>query len=97
MPSLGFGELVLVIIAVIIFVKPKDLPKFFKNLGNFYSEIQRGYSRIKHMTEETLQDISKSEVVGSQRDSDIVIAGKSVITVPNDVEPNDKPNHSYET
>ncbi len=93
MPSLGFGEIVLVIIAVIIFVKPKDLPKFFKNLGNFYAEIQRGYSRIKHMTDETLHDFSKSEVASGKRDSDIIIAEKNVVIVPNDVGQIDKSVH----
>ncbi len=87
MPSPGFGEIVLVIIAVIIFVKPKDLPKFFKNSGNFYAEIQRGYSRIKHMTENTLHDISRTENSGGNEEPKVIAAKEDTITVPKRSEP----------
>ena len=58
MPSLGIGEIILFAIVVILFVQPKDLPKFFKNLGGIYSEIQRNLAKFKYYTRDTLDAIS---------------------------------------
>lgn len=38
--GLGFWELALIVLAVIVFVKPKDLPGLFFKIGRMYGELQ---------------------------------------------------------
>jgi Sec-independent protein translocase protein TatA len=42
--GLGIWEIVIILLAVIIFIKPEDLPKFFRKVGNVYGQIKR-YNR----------------------------------------------------
>jgi Sec-independent protein translocase protein TatA len=39
--GLGIWELVIIIIVVVLFVKPEDLPKFFRKVGKLYGELKR--------------------------------------------------------
>jgi sec-independent protein translocase protein TatB len=38
--GLGFIEILIIFVAVIVFVNPKDLPKFFRTLGRLYQQIR---------------------------------------------------------
>jgi len=58
MPSLGIGEILLIIIAVVLFVQPKDFPKLLNTFGNVYAEIQRQLAKFKYYTHDTLNTIS---------------------------------------
>jgi Sec-independent protein translocase protein TatA len=39
--GLGIWELIIIFIVVILFVKPEDLPKFFKKVGKLYGELKK--------------------------------------------------------
>jgi Sec-independent protein translocase protein TatA len=39
--GLGIGELAIIVIIIIIFVKPEDLPKFFRKVGRLYAELKK--------------------------------------------------------
>ncbi len=39
--GLGIWELIIIIVAVVIFVKPEDLPKFFRKVGKLYGDLKR--------------------------------------------------------
>ena len=58
MPSLGIGELVLVGIVIILFVRPEDLPKFIRNVGRFYTQFHRQFMNLRMYTQETIEEIS---------------------------------------
>lgn len=58
MPGFSIGELFLIVIAVIIFVRPEDLPRFFRNVGKIYGEIQRQFTKMRTYTRDTLDEIS---------------------------------------
>ena len=75
MPSLGIGEIILIIIVVILFVQPKDLPKFFNNLGSIYSEIQRNLAKFKYYTHDTLNAISKHDTGSNDQDKKTIESG----------------------
>ena len=38
--GLGFIEILVIFLAVIVFVNPKDLPAFFRKLGRVYGQIK---------------------------------------------------------
>ena len=39
--GLGIGELIIIVIIIIIFVKPEDMPKFFRKVGKLYGELKK--------------------------------------------------------
>lgn len=36
--SIGFGEIFIVLLVVILFVNPKDLPRLFRTIGRYYGK-----------------------------------------------------------
>lgn len=46
MNGIGIVEILLILLTVILFVKPKDLPVFFYKTGKFYRHIKDHYERF---------------------------------------------------
>lgn len=61
MPSFGLGELILIGIAIIIFVRPEDLPNFVRKIGRAYGEMRRLITKYQRYTQETLNEIAQIE------------------------------------
>tara|TARA_B100000902_G_C27061561_1_gene789364 strand:+ start:476 stop:709 length:234 start_codon:yes stop_codon:yes gene_type:complete len=59
--NIGFLELLIIVFFFILFVKPEELPKIFKNLGLFYRKINRYYYNLKYEFDEinSLEEISE--------------------------------------
>ena len=66
MPSFGLGELILIGIAIIVFVRPEDLPKFIRNFGRFYADMRRVLNKCQAYTQETLDEISRIDSSAEQ-------------------------------
>ncbi len=41
--GIGLGELIIIVLAVLIFVKPRDFPGFLRKLGYFYRKLRIFY------------------------------------------------------
>ena len=61
MPSFGLGEILIILIAIVLFVQPDDLPKFIRNLGRVYGDFQRFLVRMRSMSQETLSELAQIE------------------------------------
>jgi len=61
--NIGFLELLIIVFFFILFVKPEELPKIFKNLGLFYRKINRYYYNLKYEFDEinSLEKISEKK------------------------------------
>ena len=59
--NIGFLELLIIVFFLILFVKPEELPKIFKNVGLFYRKINRYYYNLKYEFDEinSLEEISE--------------------------------------
>ena len=53
--GLGFIEILVIFLAVIVFVNPKDLPAFFRKLGRVYEQIKD----LRNKSVEYLQEIER--------------------------------------
>lgn len=58
MPGLAISEMMLVLIAIILFVRPDDLPKFVRTIGNLYGTVQRYFYQARAYTRSTFHEIS---------------------------------------
>ena len=61
MPSFGLGELILIALAIVLFVRPEDLPNFVRNIGRAYGELRRLLAKYQRYTQETLDEIARVE------------------------------------
>ncbi|MDR0388617.1 MAG: hypothetical protein LBH73_00930 [Spirochaetaceae bacterium] len=58
--GIGFSELVLIGLILIIFIKPEDLPKFFRSMGKFYGQIKRAYEDVVSVKDKILKEIDEA-------------------------------------
>lgn len=54
--NIGGGELILVALAALLLIKPKNLPQLATTLGRWYSQLRNGLNEIKTSVEQTLKD-----------------------------------------
>ncbi len=57
--GLGIWELVIIVIVVILFVRPEDMPKFFRKVGKLYGELKRYNDEIMHKFRTIDQQLKK--------------------------------------
>ena len=55
--DLGFSESMMVLVVLILFVKPEDLPKLMNTLGRWYGQVRRMYYSVM----DELQSLSEIE------------------------------------
>jgi sec-independent protein translocase protein TatB len=55
--GIGLGEIVLIILLLIIFIKPEDLPKFFRTMGKIYGEAKKAYNEVISVKDQIIKEI----------------------------------------
>jgi Sec-independent protein translocase protein TatA len=58
--GIGFSEVVIVFLAVIIFVRPGDLPKFLRMAGRLYGRAKRTYSELTDLKDRIIREIDEA-------------------------------------
>ncbi len=53
--GLGFFEILIIFLAVIIFINPRDLPAFFRKVGRLYQQIRE----IRNNSVQYIKEIEK--------------------------------------
>jgi Sec-independent protein translocase protein TatA len=54
---IGFSEVIIVFLAVIIFVRPDDLPKFLRTLGRLYGKAKKAYNELVAVKDRVIREI----------------------------------------
>jgi len=62
MPSLSLGELIIILIAVIVFIRPEELPKLMRRLGRAYAYAQRSLTKFKTYSQDTMDELTSLEM-----------------------------------
>jgi len=57
--GIGFGEIVLVLLVAIVFIRPEDLPKFLSRAGRLYGQLKRLYNELINAKEKIMKEIDK--------------------------------------
>jgi sec-independent protein translocase protein TatB len=58
--GIGYSELLLVVVIIIIFVRPEDLPKFFRFAGRMYGKIKKTYKDIMSVRDRIVKELEDS-------------------------------------
>ena len=55
--GIGVSELLVIMVVLIIFVRPEDLPKVMRSIGKTYGKIKKFYDEIIMVKDKVLKDI----------------------------------------
>jgi Sec-independent protein translocase protein TatA len=56
--GISLPEVVLILIIIIIFVRPEDLPKFLRSAGRLYGKAKRMYKEVIGVTNQVVKEIN---------------------------------------
>jgi len=70
--GLGFFEILIIFLVVIVFINPKDLPKVFRRLGRLVRQLRdirdSSVQYMRKIEREIEEESSKEEVEGDQEE-----------------------------
>ena len=58
--GIGFGEILLIFVIIIIFIRPDDLPKFLRSAGRFYGKAKKMYKEIIEVKDRIIKEIDEA-------------------------------------
>ncbi len=58
--GIGFTELIIIFLAAVIFIRPDDIPSFFRKLGKIFAEIRGFYNEVVQAKDDFLREVDIS-------------------------------------
>lgn len=55
--GIGFNELLVIFVVVLIFIRPQDLPKIFRALGKWYAKLKALYQELVAMKDTMVKEV----------------------------------------
>ena len=57
--GIGFGEILIVLLIAIVFIRPEDLPKFLRSAGRLYGQLKRMYKEVIETKDKIIKEIGE--------------------------------------
>ena len=67
--GIGLGEIIVIFIILVIFIRPEDLPKFLRNAGRFYGKAKKMYNEVIQIKDQILKEINDATTLDTPPDS----------------------------
>jgi sec-independent protein translocase protein TatB len=64
--GIGFSEIVLIGLIVVIFIRPDDLPKFFRTIGRIYGKFKKSYDEVMAIKNKLLKEINETAALAEK-------------------------------
>ncbi len=91
MLNIGFSELLLVVVAALLLIRPKDYPLVIKSLAKVYRQLRELIDGVKSQVDDVMKDSGIHEFRQQTR-TIIDLDGKEQVAYDvNDILPKDKP------
>lgn len=55
--GIGAGELAVIVLIIVVFVRPSDLPAFMRGLGKLYSEAKKAYRDVVEAKDDFIREL----------------------------------------
>ncbi len=91
MPGLSLFEIAIVVLVLIIFVRPEDLPKLVRYAGRLYGDLQRQLNHFKHLTRDAMDELRNDQVEPPRRPVETISR-----TAEHDADPADEPDAEHD-
>ena len=59
--GIGFGEILVILLIAIVFIRPEDLPKFLRSAGRLYGQIKRMYNEVIEAKDKIIKEIDSPD------------------------------------
>ena len=59
--GIGFGEILVVLLIAIVFIRPEDLPKFLARAGRLYGQLKRMYNEVIEVKDKIIKEIDPKD------------------------------------
>ena len=75
MPTIGWFEILIIVVVAILVVGPKDFPKMLKKIGSWIGSVKRYINNVQHQVSELQEvvideDINVNQNKNNKKDSD---------------------------
>lgn len=61
--GIGFSELAIIALVLIVMIRPNDMPAFFRKMGKLYGQIKSAYKEITAVKDEFLKEMDVAAAV----------------------------------
>ncbi len=61
--GIGFSELAIIALILVVFIRPDDLPAFFRKMGKIYGQVKRAYAEITNVKDQFLREMDVAAAV----------------------------------
>lgn len=61
--SIGFSELAIIALVLIVMIRPDDMPAFFRKMGRLYGQIKSAYKEMAAVKDEFLKEMDVAAAV----------------------------------
>lgn len=58
--GIGFSEIILIFLVIVVFIRPNDLPKFLRTAGKFYGKAKKLYKEIIDAKDKVIKEINEA-------------------------------------
>lgn len=58
--GIGLSEIAVIALVAIIFIKPEDLPAFFRKAGKFYAKVKKAYDEVNDVKDQVIREIESA-------------------------------------
>jgi len=65
--GIGFSELIIVALVCVIFIKPDDLPAFFRKLGRLFAQVRKAYKEVTAVKDDFMREM---DIAAAIQDAD---------------------------
>ncbi len=68
--GIGFSELIVIALVLIIFIRPDDLPAFFRKLGKLYAELKKAYDELTEVKDAFIKEVESAAAPPETKQAD---------------------------
>jgi len=61
--GIGFSELAIIALVLIVMIRPTDMPAFFRKMGRLYGQIKSAYKEVTAVKDEFLKEMDVAAAV----------------------------------
>ncbi len=65
--GIGFSELAIIVLLIMIVIRPDDLPAFFRKLGHYYAQAKKVFKEITAVKDDFMRQM---DITAAMQDSD---------------------------
>jgi sec-independent protein translocase protein TatB len=84
--GIGFSELVLIGLVLILFIKPEDLPKFFRSAGKLYGQLKKAYDDVVSVKDKILKEIDEAATLEEKNAGNAAVPANPAVPPPRQLE-----------